>query len=55
MNELKFILKEFYLDYVNNFLTKESLAEYYGLELSDVMELLKIGKKIHKQMTERNK
>jgi len=33
-------------DYLNNFLTVDRFAEYYGFELSDAQELIDCGRKI---------
>jgi len=38
-------LIDFYIDFLNNFLTLERMAEYYNLEPQDVLDLIKIGKK----------
>ncbi len=42
-------LIDFYLDYVNNFLTLDALAEHYELRLPHTARLLGIGKYYHEQ------
>lgn len=52
MNKIKYLrnyLADLYLDWVNNFLTIERFAEYYGLDDDDARDLLKIAKKCHEQ------
>lgn len=34
---------EMYLDYVNNFLSVERFAEYYGITLHSARELIELG------------
>jgi hypothetical protein len=46
---LRDTLADLYLDWVNNFLTIEVFAEYYGLSDSDAKELLVLAKKCHEQ------
>ncbi len=43
--------QERYLDFVNNFLTMDRYAEYYGISVSDAKKEIEIGNKIHKQRT----
>lgn len=40
---------EFYLEYVNNFLTLERMAEYYEMPLEDCTYLVELGKKYHSE------
>lgn len=40
-------LKEFYLDYVNNYLTVEKIAEHNGLDIDDANKLIELGKNYH--------
>lgn len=42
-------LIEFYLDWVNNFLTAGAMAEYYGLTVDETIHLIDMGKKYHEQ------
>jgi hypothetical protein len=52
MKEIKYLrdyLADLYLDWVNNFLTIEVFAEYYGLDDDDARYLLKLAKKCHEQ------
>lgn len=55
MPKIKYLrdyLADVYLDWVNNFLTLERFAEYYGLDESDAKQLLAIAKKSHEQRVE---
>ena len=36
--------KDFYLEYINNFLTISGIAEWYGLEEDEAREFIRIGK-----------
>lgn len=42
-------LIDLYLDYVNNWLTTGKMADYYGLDTSDLETLIAIGKKYHEE------
>lgn len=46
---LRDYLADLYLDWVNNFLTVEVFAEYYGLDEEDAKQLLVLAKKCHEQ------
>jgi hypothetical protein len=46
---LRDTLADLYLDWVNNFLTYEAFSEYYGLDLEDAKQLLRLAKKCHEQ------
>jgi hypothetical protein len=48
-------LMEFYLDYVNNFITVERMAEYYEIEVDHCNSLISIGKYYHEQRVTRIK
>lgn len=37
----------FYLEFINNFLTIEKMAEYYGMPQNDCEYLIKLGSKYH--------
>lgn len=55
MTKIKYLrdyLADVYLDWVNNFLTIERFAEYYGLDEDDAKQLLVIAKKSHEQRAE---
>ncbi len=52
---LRDYLADLYLDWVNNFLTTERFAEYYGLDDDDAKALLEIAKKSHEQRVEYSK
>jgi hypothetical protein len=52
MHKIKYLrdyLADLYLDWVNNFLTIERFAEYYGLDEDDAKDLLALSKKCHEQ------
>ena len=49
---LRDYLADLYLDWVNNFLSIERFAEYYGLDDDDARALLEIAKKSHEQRVE---
>ena len=52
MHKIKYLrdyLADLYLDWINNFLTIERFAEYYGLDEDDAKELLVLSKKCHEQ------
>jgi hypothetical protein len=40
-------LIEFYLDYVNNYMTTQTFADAYDLDVKVARELLEIGKRLH--------
>jgi hypothetical protein len=42
-------LREFYLDWVNNYLTVETMAEHHGLDVSHARTLIDIGRDAHQQ------
>jgi hypothetical protein len=52
---LRDYLADLYLDWVNNFLSIEVFAEYYGLDDDDAKALLEIAKKSHEQRVEYSK
>jgi hypothetical protein len=52
---LRDYLADLYLDWVNNFLSIERFAEYYGLDEDDAKALLEIAKKSHEQRVEYSK
>jgi hypothetical protein len=52
---LRDYLADLYLTYVNDFLTTEVFAEYYGLDEDDAKALLEIAKKSHEQRVEYSK
>jgi len=39
--------KEYYLDWLNNFLTVDGYAEHYGLTESQALQRIRIGKTVH--------
>jgi len=38
---------EWYLDFVNNFLTLDGFAEYYGISHDQAKQVVELGKAIH--------
>ena len=40
-------LREFYLDWVNNYLTVETMAEHHGLDVDDAKTLISMGRYMH--------
>ena len=40
---------DFYLDWVNNYLTVETMAEHHGLDVSHARALIDIGRDAHQQ------
>jgi hypothetical protein len=41
--------EEYYLDWVNDFLTIQGYAEFYAIPESEAKQRIDIGRKIHKQ------
>lgn len=46
------ILREFYLDYVNNYLTVEKIAEHNGIGTDHAIKLIEMGKEYHEEYCE---
>lgn len=44
-------LINFYLDYLNNYLTAHKMAEDYGLTYTEANALIEIGRKYHHEQT----
>jgi len=42
-------LREFYLDWVNNYLTVETMAEHHELDVEHARVLIGIGRDAHQQ------
>ena len=40
-------LIEFYLDWFNNYLTVEKIAEHHGLDVDDAKALISMGRHMH--------
>ena len=38
---------EWYLDYVNNFITVDGFAQYYGLSHDQATKVIALGKELH--------
>jgi len=45
------ISKDFYLDYINNYLTVEGIAEGYQITEKKAIEMIKVGKIEHEKET----
>ena len=45
-------LRAFYLDWFNNYLTIEKIAEHHGLDLDDAKTLISIGRYMHHRHVE---
>lgn len=48
-------LREFYLDWLNNYLTVEKIAEHHGLDVDDAKALISMGRYMHHNHVERIK
>jgi hypothetical protein len=46
---IKEVIIRFYVEYVNNFLTIERMAEYFEMTIEDCRYLVELGKKYHNQ------
>jgi len=46
---MKQILIDFYLDWVNNYLTTEKMASDYGLTERQVFNIIEVGRELHEQ------
>ena len=51
MKVTKNSLIRFYLEYVNNFLTIERMAEYYEMPKEDCLYLIELGKKYNEELS----
>lgn len=47
---MKVFLMEYYLDYVNNYLTVEKFAEDNGITKTEAKTIIRIGKKYNNQL-----
>lgn len=45
-------LAEWYLDFVNNFISVEGFAEYYEISTDEANNIINLGKKFHFQKIE---
>jgi len=43
---------DFYLDWVNNYLTVETMAEHHGLDVDDAKALISMGRYMHHRHVE---
>ena len=48
MINIKTVLNDMYLDYSNNYLTLDKMAEDYGIRKDDLKILLELGRNINK-------
>lgn len=51
MTALQKIAAEFYLDYVNNYLTVELIAEHHGISKEFALALINEGRTLHQAHT----
>ena len=49
-NKVKDFLNELYLDWVNNYITMDGMAEDYGMDKKDMIELLFIACKVYEKV-----
>lgn len=49
---LERVLREYYLDYVNNFLTRKRFAEYHGIPIAYADLVLNMGEYLHEEYVE---
>lgn len=49
------VLREFYLDWLNNYLTVKKMAEDNCMSLEDTNKLINLGRKYHYKYTEQLK
>lgn len=54
MSNIKKAAIEFYLDWVNNFLTSESMAEHYSISREECIQLIDMGRKWHSDQFVKN-
>ena len=54
-NKVKDFLNELYLDWVNNYITMDGMAEDYGMTKSDLITILFIAYKVHENVGEYGK
>lgn len=47
---LKQTIREFFLDYINNYLTIEQFAEDNGISITDAKTIIRLGKKYHDKL-----
>lgn len=52
---VKIPLVKAYLSWVNDFLTIERFAEYYGYSIDDANQIISLGKKYHEENVEFHK
>ena len=43
-------LQAIFLDWINNFISRERFAEYYGLTIEQANTLIELGREIHEGM-----
>ena len=47
---LKQTLREYFLDYINNYITIENFAKDRGISKDDAKTIIRLGKKYHNQL-----
>ena len=51
-SSLNMVLREYYLDWVNNWLSVEAFAGYHELSIQQAMDIIKIGSYLHESYCE---
>lgn len=51
LNNLQKRMVDLYLEWVNDHLTLDHIADYYGFDIYDMDMLISIGRKLHRQTT----
>ena len=49
IEEAATVYQNYYLDYLNNFITSRAYAEHYSISFSEAMKRITLGMKIHEQ------
>lgn len=52
MNNLKIQLADLFLQYINDFLTLQSFASFYGMSESSAKKLIDVGRDFHEERVE---
>ncbi len=51
-SSLNMVLREYYLDYVNNWISVQAFAGYHELSVIQAMDIIKIGSYLHESYCE---
>lgn len=54
IKQIRDTLQKVYLEWVNDYLTTQQMAEHYGLEYDDMKALVDTGMRIHDERTKAN-